>query len=387
MPRHLWNEARNSVGKAFGRRRKFFPIDFANMPPPPGEAPALEAGKPICPLTGACPDRLLFSTRDTRFGDTRINYVYYHSKNDIALAYPPMAAQELNTLYERHYSNADAVILPGEQTAGSPYRAFRGGWRLDRFISRQSVPYKVIGKLLGPWKDKTAEELLANLDGLFPRRGGRVRFLDVGCFDGKLLDELREATDWKSFGVEPNAKAVDAARAKGHEVWHGGAEDAALAAPQDVQFELIFLGQTIEHVQDAPTVLRRLSTLLAPGGRLVLSTPNLDSKQIELFGPTWAHWHMPYHRTLFSRKSLNRLARCANMEMVRSATYSHPYWTALSLQLNDLGLGGAVPHGQKTLEERYIYPAQCLTAWSKMLWDWRGQGDYIYVVLKNAGGA
>ena len=289
MPRHLWNEARNSVGKAFGRRRKFFPIDFANMPPPPGEAPALEAGKPICPLTGACPDRLLFSTRDTRFGDTRINYVYYHSKNDIALAYPPMAAQELNTLYERHYSNADAVILPGEQTAGSPYRAFRGGWRLDRFISRQSVPYKVIGKLLGPWKDKTAEELLANLDGLFPRRGGRVRFLDVGCFDGKLLDELREAT-----------------------------------------------------------VLRRLSTLLAPGGRLVLSTPNLDSKQIELFGPTWAHWHMPYHRTLFSRKSLNRLARCANMEMVRSATYSHPYWTALSLQLNDLGLGGAVPHGPIT---------------------------------------
>ncbi|MGA2230099.1 MAG: sulfotransferase [Tepidisphaeraceae bacterium] len=383
MPRHLWNGMRNAAERWWPRRRKFFPMDFANMPPPPGEAPELEAGRPICPLTGECPDRLLFSTRDTRFGDTRINYVYYHSKTDIALAYPPMSPGELNKLYESHYSNADAQILPGEQSAASPYRRFRGGGRFDRFISRRSAPYKVIGKLLGPWKDKTGEELLANLQGIFPRQGGNVSFLDVGCFDGKLLDELKEATDWNCCGVEPNAKAVEAARAKGHDVWHGGAEDAALTAPAGRRFDVIFLGQTIEHVQDAPIVLRRLATLLAPGGRLVLSTPNLDSKQIELFGPTWAHWHMPYHRTLFSRKSLGRLARCANMEVCRWATYSHPYWTALSLQLNDLGLGGAVPHGQKTLEEKYIYPAQCLTAWSKMLWDWRGRGDYIYVVLKN----
>jgi glycosyltransferase involved in cell wall biosynthesis/SAM-dependent methyltransferase len=382
LPRHLLNGLRNAMARRFKRRAKFFPIDFPNMPPPPGESRGFVPGQPICPLTGERPDRLLFSTRDTRFGDQLINYVYYDSKSDVALAYPPLTAAELGVLYERHYSNPDSEIILAAEGRGSPYRHYRGGGRFARYISRCKVPYKLIGRLLGPWKDKTGEELLAILERLVPRRGGQISLLDVGCFDGKLLDELKESTDFQLCGLEPNAKAAEAARTKGHRVWTAGAEDAPFAVPDGTLFNVIFLGQTIEHVQDPPNVLRRLSGLLAPGGCLVLSTPNLDSKQIELFGPTWAHWHLPYHRTLFSRRSLRKLASLASLRVVRSATYSHPYWTALSLQLNDIGLGGAVPHGQATLPEKYIYPAQCLVAWSKMLWDWRGGGDYIYVVLK-----
>jgi hypothetical protein len=54
----------------------------------------------------------------------------------------------------------------------------------------------------------------------------------------------------------------------------------------------------------------------------------------------------------------------------------------LSLQLNDLGLGGAVPHGPLEVPIPYRWPSVSLVAWSKLLWDWRGGGDYIYVVLK-----
>jgi len=48
------------------RRRFFYPLDFAAMPYPPGTAPAFVPGKPVCPLTGQWPDRLLFSTRAPR---------------------------------------------------------------------------------------------------------------------------------------------------------------------------------------------------------------------------------------------------------------------------------------------------------------------------------
>jgi glycosyltransferase involved in cell wall biosynthesis/SAM-dependent methyltransferase len=382
LPRHLLNGLRNAATRWFKRRAKFFPIDLPNMPPPPGESRGLVPNQPICPLTGQHPDRLLLSMRDTRSGDPLISYVYYHSKSDVALAYPPLAGAELNALYECHDSNLDSETPVAADGGGSPYRLYRGGGWFARFISRCPVPYRAINTLVGSWMDKTGEELLANLDRFVPRRGGQISLLHVGCYDGKLLDELKGSTDFQTFGVESNPTAAQGARAKGHRVWTACAEDASFVVPDGMLFNVIFLGQIIEHAQDPSALLRRLSGLLAPGGCLVVSTPNLDSKQIELFGPTWAHWQLPYHRTLFSGRSLAKLAQLANLQVVRQATYSHPYWTALSLQLNDIGLGRTAPRWHSIVPEKYAYAAQCLVVWSRILWDWRGRGDYIYVVLK-----
>jgi len=382
LRRHLQNRIKNGIESIFARRKLFFVMDFANMPPPPAIKPLAAQGQPLCPLTGRPPDRLLFSTRDTRFGDQLINYVYYNRNSQLAMAYPPLSREHLTALYEKHYSDADAkVIAPLADGCRSPYQHYKGGGRLSRWIVQRDFPDKLINMILGPWKDNTADELLATLHKRFPARGRVPRFFDVGCFEGNLLDEIKQRTDWITCGLEPNARAVQVATGKGHQVWQAGAEDAPFVVPQGKLFDVIFLGQTVEHLEHPPTVIRRLRDLLAPGGVIVLSTPNLDSKQIELFGPTWAHWHLPYHRTLFNRNSLGRLAKCAAMRLVQSRTYSHPYWSALSLQLNEIGLGGAVPHGQKTLEDRFIRPAQKLAAWSALLWDWRGKGDYIYATL------
>ena len=51
----------------------------------------------------------------------------------------------------------------------------------------------------------------------------------------------------------------------------------------------------------------------------------------------------------------------------------------MSLQLNELGVAGAVPHDIE-VPEAYRNRAESLTAWSKLLWDWRGRGDNLYVV-------
>jgi glycosyltransferase involved in cell wall biosynthesis len=373
------------VGRVFGRKRRlFFPIDFAQMPPPPGEAPPVPLNEPTCPLTGEKVDRLILSARDTRFGDRRINYLYYQSKSGLAVTYPPMTKEALNELYEKYYSQKVPEVIEPAAGYGSPYRHWRGTKRLARIFTY----IRVVGKYLDRgnkgllWlSDRTIDEVLRVIGSRVPRRGSRARFLDVGCFDGSLLNEIRKVTDWETFGLEPNEHAVALARSTGHQVWQAYADDAPFVVPQGMLFDVVYLGQTIEHLSNPLETIRRLKCLLAPGGILVMSTPNLDSAQIDRFGPTWAHWHLPYHRAIYSKRALREVAARTEMRVVSSKTFSHPYWTFMSILLNELGTGAAVPHGIE-VPEMWRRRALALTFWAKAFWDWRGRGDYIYVVMK-----
>jgi len=206
----------------------------------------------------------------------------------------------------------------------------------------------------------------------------------VGCFEGNLLDQIRKETDWEAYGLDSNPKALEVARSKGHQVWEASAEDAYTVIPEDLRFHLIFLGQTIEHLNNPMAVLRRLKYMLEPGGLLALTTPNLNSKQIKLFGPTWSHWHLPYHRYIFSRRSTRLLSNLLGMKLLCLKTHSHPYWTCLSVQLNELGIGAAVSHAVN-FPEGIVRRARNIAGWSKLLWDWRGKGDYLFAVMKNDG--
>ena len=211
-------------------------------------------------------------------------------------------------------------------------------------------------------------------------RNQPLDFCDVGCFDGKLLDRLARDSSWKCAGIEPNPDAAEKARSKGHEIYNATVIDGALEIPADKRFDVIFLGQVIEHLDDPLLAFRRLAGLLRPGGKLVISTPNLDSRQIDLFGPTAAHWHPPFHRFVFSKKALTLMAQKLGLRLTLCKTYSNPYWTAMSLYLNSLGLGGVVPH-DIDLPEGIANHARSVATWSKLFWDWRGKGDYIVALF------
>jgi ADP-heptose:LPS heptosyltransferase/glycosyltransferase involved in cell wall biosynthesis/SAM-dependent methyltransferase len=373
------NLLRNAAERVFRRRPMFWRADYHGKPYPPGIAPPLVPGKPISPLTLRAPDRLLFSTRDTRFGDPRIHYVYYESATGMAMAYPPMSQQELTDLYERHYSKPLKEVIPPDPNFHSPYRNFRGGNIVARNLRRIPTPWWWFNTIT--YGDDTAADVLRALRGSVSTEDAGIRFLDVGCFEGDLLDKLKLQTKWKLFGLEANTTAASAAQAKGHHIWQATAEDAAVVIPEGVAFDVIFLGQTIEHLEDPLIALNRLRLLLAPGGVIVVGTPNLDSKQVEFFGPTWAHWHMPYHRTIVRRRALRQMAQLAGMKVERLRTRTHPYWSTMSVQLNRLGLGAAVPH-TALFPNMIAMHGTRLCGWCRLLWDWRGRGDYIIAVLR-----
>lgn len=80
-----------------------------------------------------------------------------------------------------------------------------------------------------------------------------------------------------------------------------------LAMPEDQDYDIIIMGDVLEHLQDPVGGLNKAFSLLKPGGVLWLSTPNYDSAFARMRKMTDPMLQEPYHITYFSRQSLARL--------------------------------------------------------------------------------
>lgn len=373
----LWT--RRKFASKWRRERLFFPIDFSNLPPPACTIPEGATVLPRSPIDGEPAERLLFTSPDTRFGGDEVNYIYHDQRHGIAITHPKVAAEKLDALYQKNYSFPSSTIkLPGST---SPYKNFNRQRVWEKALLR--LPVGLLARIFFPsaWLDNTLRELMQVLKASGVDTSKTLRFLDTGCFEGQLLDQVREITCWERAGLEPNSHAVGVAKGKGHQVWCGHAEKADTLIPQDKEFDVIYMGQSIEHVDDPVNALSHLKPFLAKGGVIVVSTPNLDSREIDWFGPTWAHWHPPYHRHIFSKKGLFSLAQKVDLLPICFRTFSHPYWTSMSLAHNTLGLGGSASHAVNFAPE-VTKKAQAIHFWKKMIWNRLEKGDYSFLVMK-----
>ena len=144
--------------------------------------------------------------------------------------------------------------------------------------------------------------------------GGRA--LDVGSAAGFCMAALAErGFDVQGVEVSP----VIAAYAQqelgfGERVFVGFLDDAPL--PEHA-YDLICMWDVIEHVPDPVGLLRRARTLLAPGGRLVIETQDLDSRFARLLGRRWHHFKHAEHIYHFNPSSLERLLRDSGFALER----------------------------------------------------------------------
>ena len=104
------------------------------------------------------------------------------------------------------------------------------------------------------------------------------RALDVGCGAGLLAEPLARLSA-EVTGVDAAEENVAVART--HAAGSGLAIDyraGELAALGLGRFDLVTAMEVLEHVADKPAFLAELARHLAPGGLLVLSTPNRTAR-------------------------------------------------------------------------------------------------------------
>lgn len=158
---------------------------------------------------------------------------------------------------------------------------------------------------------------------------GPLRVLDVGCADGRILTwwkQSRAGDRIETHGIEMSEAAVARARALGHRVVAGRFEvDTELEAGT---FDLIVASHVIEHVDDPVAFARRAAELLAPGGLLVLPTPNVDSWEVRRLKQWWGGNHFPRHWTFYDAASVADLAGRVGLECERIEYQANPvFWS------------------------------------------------------------
>lgn len=134
-------------------------------------------------------------------------------------------------------------------------------------------------------------------------------------------------------GIDPDPVAVASARSTGLSVIEGTLGKDMF---EPGSFDAVTLNHAVEHLHDPGETLRICSGLLAPGGRLWIATPNLDSWGHRRFGRHWLHLDPPRHLVLFTRASLSSLAGASGFTGLRfrpsrTATLVYPASKAIEL--------------------------------------------------------
>jgi 2-polyprenyl-3-methyl-5-hydroxy-6-metoxy-1,4-benzoquinol methylase len=156
--------------------------------------------------------------------------------------------------------------------------------------------------------------LLDRLERQLPERGS---LLDVGSATGVLVS-LAAQRGWRAMGVEPSHSLIAAARTRAEaagqtvELLQGSIPHAALAGRT---FDAVLLVDVIEHVAEPRTLLDNAAQLLAPGGCLMVVTPDVASLARKLLGHRWWHFRLA-HVGYFDRHSFEAVAERTRLEVV-----------------------------------------------------------------------
>jgi SAM-dependent methyltransferase len=162
---------------------------------------------------------------------------------------------------------------------------------------------------------------LRELGGLEPGR-----LLDVGCGKGRFL-AAAGAAGWDVLGIEFAPASAEAARATyGVDVMVGD----FLELDVEDGFDAITMWHVLEHLPDPAAAVARAANLLRPGGRLVVSVPNVESLQARIGGERWFHLDLPRHLFHFSPRSLTALVRRTGLRVARIG-HLYPEMEAIGL--------------------------------------------------------
>ncbi|MDP3727499.1 MAG: class I SAM-dependent methyltransferase [bacterium] len=155
------------------------------------------------------------------------------------------------------------------------------------------------------------------------------KVLEIGCGSGGLLVALQDLGFRDLAGADFNDAGEPFLTRRGIRFRRVNIEQEF---PFSERFDAVVMVNVIEHLLDPAGVLRRIREYLAPGGKVILITPNAGALELSLFGRFWSGFHAPRHIYLFSRGGFERMARSLGFAAVIVRAMADPGQWGISLQ-------------------------------------------------------
>jgi len=152
-------------------------------------------------------------------------------------------------------------------------------------------------------------------------RGARA-ILDVGCGQGELLSELSRALPSASVsGADLSEQSIADSRKKNpdYDLFVMDLTDAGFEqkhAERLGNYDLVVCSEVIEHIEDDGLAVRRLRSLLAPGGHLIITVPG---GRMSRFDKVIGHYRH------YRPRDLERLMRTNRLETERVLAWGFPF--------------------------------------------------------------
>ena len=158
--------------------------------------------------------------------------------------------------------------------------------------------------------------------------------LDIGCAGGHFLGAAK-ARGYAGFGIELNERQAQHARTTyGLDVF-SGTYDEAEGQLAGRRFDIVYMGDSLEHLPDPRTALQRAGALLAPGGIFVLNGPiTLNTSLFTavlrlklLLGKGRSEWYAdgpPYHLWEWNATTMRRFLADNGLEPIEFTTWEDP---------------------------------------------------------------
>ncbi len=142
-----------------------------------------------------------------------------------------------------------------------------------------------------------------------------IKALDIGCGDGGLCAELKDAGCESVAGIEASRARIARARRVYPDIdfYCGTLDETPLAKGS---LDLVAMDSVIEHLPDPLGVLKQIRSYTAKSGQIVLLTPNMDSGHYRVLGRRWTGMLAPHvHMFLFNPASLSHLLEQAGFKV------------------------------------------------------------------------
>lgn len=207
---------------------------------------------------------------------------------------------------------------------------------------------------------------------------GRGRLLDFGCGGGWLAARMKQY-GWDVEGMDFSAFAAHKVEQQFGLRVHVGTLPHPQVGPES--FDVINMGQVLEHVHWPHAVVEAAAKALRPGGLLVVSVPNFASWSMRTFGAPSPAIDMPRHLLHFSPATLRRLLQAHGLEVTELRVLGRVGWMRRTLARTRQA--GAAGWKQRLLARlgRSRLLVGALTRWT----EWTRQADQLMAFARRPG--